>query len=103
VFQFTNTFFGQHFDVYLSTFSINATLEAGTYWLTLDNATTAGSLPLGWDQNNGPSTAFNNFGPISSESFQLYNNLAAVPEPGTLVPMALGTLGLLGCGWRRRS
>jgi len=103
VFQFTNTFFGQHFDIYESTFSLSATLGAGTYWLTLDNATTAGSLPLGWDQNDGPSTAFNNFGPIPSESFQLYDNRAAIPEPGSFVPMGLGALGLLAYGWRRRS
>jgi hypothetical protein len=26
----------------------------------------------------------------------------AVPEPSTLVLLGLGTLSLLGCGWRRR-
>lgn len=104
VFQFTNHTIIGNSDVYELTFSLSATLAAGTYWLTLSNATSSNSFVVGWDQNSGPSMAANNFSPsIPSESFQLYNSLAPVPEPATAAPFCLGALGLLGYGWRRRS
>ena len=94
--------------VYESTISLSATLTAGTYYFTLQNAS---SNPAGqtifWDQNNGSSTAFSKTGSstttIGSESFTLYSASAAVPEPSTIVMAALlGGLGYLHWNQRHR-
>ena len=49
------------FDIYTSTLSgLNVSLGAGTYYLELFNGLTAvgGNSSLFWDENNGPSTAY---------------------------------------------
>ncbi|MGA2905648.1 MAG: choice-of-anchor tandem repeat GloVer-containing protein [Candidatus Korobacteraceae bacterium] len=47
-------------------------LNAGTYWLNLQNAVTADGEPVWWDENSGPSSASQNeVGTIPSESFTL--------------------------------
>jgi hypothetical protein len=77
------------FDVYESAFAISGSLGAGTYYFTLQNATTSDSGNVAWDISNGPSAAFHNTdGNISSESFQLYGEV--VPEPTTVSLLALG-------------
>ena len=49
-------------------------LNAGTYWLTLENACCTDD-PLYWDENSGPSSASENqVGTIPSESFTLVGN-----------------------------
>ncbi len=69
-------------------FTLNTTLPAGTYYLSLQNAVVTGGHAAVWDMNNGPSTAFgskignlaNTTGPgtTGSESFQLFG---FVPPP----------------------
>jgi hypothetical protein len=91
----TNTlaFVSEGSDVYESTFTLSGTLAAGTYWLTLQNGTTAGGSHLLWGVSNGTSSAAQDPGDSSfpSESFQLYGNaLGTVPEPTSLVLLAVG-------------
>ena len=94
VFQFINR---QGADVYESSFTFpSIDLAAGTYWITLFNGMTTNQGPLFWDQNNGPSEAFQSPGnSIPSESFSL-GGTTAVPEPGTLILLGTGLLGIAG-------
>jgi hypothetical protein len=71
-----------------------------TYYLTLQNAQTAQSAPLYWDENSGRSLAFeNDYGSIPSESFTI--NGGTTPEPGSLMLLGSGALGLGGLLRRR--
>jgi len=96
------------YDLLESTFSLNVTLAAGTYWFTLQNAVLPSGDVVYWDQNGGPSLAQGNIlgsvGPIPSESFQLYGaQLTAVPESSAIVTWCgLGMLVLVSYGRRRR-
>jgi PEP-CTERM motif len=84
------------------------TLANGTYWLTLDNATTNTGDPAYWDENSGvgcqsngcPSSASeNSIGTIPSESFTLYGHSAgtgSTPEPGSIMLFGSGLLGVVG-------
>ena len=80
-------------------------LNAGTYWLTLENATTAGGGSAYWDENSGPSQAeVIGIGSIALESFTLESSPAAsVPEPGTLALFGSGVVALAGVLRRRHS
>ena len=71
----SNVFFetnGFGFDIYTSTASgLSVALGPGTYWLTLGNAVTARGTGMYWDENDGPSAAFQNtVGSIGSEAFK---------------------------------
>jgi uncharacterized repeat protein (TIGR03803 family) len=47
-------------------------LQPGTYWVNLQNAVESNGDPVSWDQNNGPSQAYDSsVGTIPSESFTL--------------------------------
>ena len=92
-------------------------LNAGTYWINLQNASVANGDPVYWDENSGegcsspgcPSQASENeLGTIPSESFTLYGNgstttttTGSVPEPGTFLLLGSGILSL-GSVIRRR-
>jgi len=75
-------------------------LNAGTYWLTLENATTnTTDDPVYWDENSGPSSASENqIGTIPSESFTLYGSgtSGSTPEPSSIALFGTGILGLAG-------
>jgi hypothetical protein len=92
-------------DIYLSSFTFTSVdLAAGTYYMSLGNGFTTNGGPLFWIDNNGPSLAFENIvGAIGSESFQVDGTpLNTTPEPGTLITLATGLLGITG-SIRRRS
>lgn len=83
-----------------------------TYWLTLFNAVeTQFGDPVYWDQNSGvgctgtgcPSLAFDSaLGSIPSEAFTISGSTSEpIPEPGTLILLGTGFLGLFGTLRRR--
>jgi len=79
----------------LSASGLNVALGAGTYWLNLQNATTAFGDPLFWDENSGPSSASESaVGTIASEAFNI--NGPATPEPSSILLFGSGILGLAG-------
>ena len=98
--QTTNGF---GYQIATDSFSLpNITLGPGTYFLTLQNAAVNTGDPIYWDQNNGPSQAFeNSVGDLNqypgggAEAFQILGNTGAVPEPATWTIMLMG-VGLLG-------
>ena len=71
-------------------------------YLTLSNAcTTSGcsvSNPIYWDENSGPSTAYENtLGSIPSEAFTLTGTSGGTtPEPSSIMLLGSGILGLAG-------
>jgi hypothetical protein len=86
-------------------------LNNGTYWLNLENASVPSGDPVYWDENNGagctspgcPSQAENGYGTIPSEAFTILGTSSSttttsttttgtVPEPGSLVLLASGFL-----------
>jgi hypothetical protein len=82
-------------------------LQAGTYWLTLQNAVTQTGDPVYWDENSGtgctspgcPSLAeSNNAGTIPSESFTIYGGTGtgSTPEPGSATLFATASLSIAG-------
>jgi hypothetical protein len=91
------------FDIYTSTISgLNVSLGAGTYYLELRNGlTTFGpNASFFWDENDGPSTAYEDpffLGGIGSQSFNIYGSGGTTtPEPGTLMLLGSGVAGLAG-------
>jgi hypothetical protein len=83
-----------------STTNFSTTLaNAGTYWLNLTDASTAGHDAVYWDENSGPSLASTNqTGTIASESFTLLGTGATttgmVSEPSSMVLFASGFFGV---------
>ena|SRR5579863_604402 len=82
-------------------------LAAGSYWLNLQNATTAEGNPIYWDENSGPSSASENaVGTIPSEAFTLWagetttttttTTTGTTPEPSTIMLLGSGVLALAG-------
>lgn len=92
------------YDIYNSTVTIpSAHLFAGqTYWLTLRNSTDNFGDVDGWDINSGPSQAYHSLlGAVPSESFTINGTAATTPEPGSIVLLGTGILGLAGILRRR--
>jgi hypothetical protein len=87
-------------DIYSSSFSTGGvTLSAGTYYLELLNATSAGSGAVFWDINGGSAAADTNGGPITSEAFQIDG---VTPEPTSVVLSGLGLMAFAGIARLRR-
>jgi hypothetical protein len=77
-------------------------LNAGTYWLTMENACCTDD-PLYWDENSGPSRASENtVGTIPSESFTILGSAgstssgSSTPELSSIMLFGSGVLGLAG-------
>ncbi len=114
-----NNQYGYDMDL-LTASNLNISLGAGAYWLTLQNAVTTQGNLVYWDENSGPSQAYESaLGTIPSESFQILGVTTSttgcgvaggggspgceppVPEPGTLLLFGSAVLGF-GTWWRRR-
>ena len=84
-------------------------LNAGTYWLNLQNAVANSGNPVYWDENRGPSFASENGdGTIPSESFTILGetgetttSTGTAPEPSGLMLFGSGVLGAIGIVRRR--
>jgi hypothetical protein len=78
----------------------DVSLNAGNYWLNLQNAATNTGDPVFWDQNNGPSLASeSSLGTIPSESFTILGSSTGsgtTPEPGSLILFGSGIVGFSG-------
>ncbi len=89
------------YDWYESTFPLSGTLGAGTYWLTLTNATSSITSAVVWSSSNGPSQAWGSHEGNSweidwSESFQIYGSSSAVPEPGIMLLLVISMISVAG-------
>ena len=80
-------------------------LNAGTYWLNLQNAVVNTGDPIYWDENSGPSQASEqSIGTIPSESFTILGSTGTsttstnetTPEPGTGLLFATGMITVAG-------
>lgn len=82
------------------------TLNSGSYWLNLQNASVASGDPVYWDENSGPSSASeSSLGTIPSESFTVLGGTTTsttstttgtTPEPSSIMLFGSGVLGLAG-------
>jgi len=77
-------------------------LNAGTYWLNMQNAVVSSGDPVYWDENDGPSSAIDSsLGSIASEAFTLLGTSATdttsttstTPEPSSILLIGTGILG----------
>ncbi len=106
-----NTFLGVNqygYNLYRADYSFAPIPFSGNGYVTLSNAcSTSGcsiSTPIYWDENSGPSTAYENtIGSIPSEAFTLTGCGGGssdcgppVPEPSSILLFGSGILGLVG-------
>jgi hypothetical protein len=89
------------------------TLNAGNYYLTLNNAATVNGGPVFWDENSGVGCQSNGcpssaqevaFGTIPSEAFTLSGaptTSGTTPEPGSILLFASGAIALAAVLRRR--
>ena len=82
---------------------LNVSLDAGSYWLNLTNASVPSGDPVYWDENSGvgcesdgcPSQASESaVGTIPGEAFAITGTQASTPEPSSLMLLGSGILGL---------
>jgi hypothetical protein len=88
------------FNVCTETANFNASLNGGTYWLNMQNATVDNGDPVYWDENYGPSMASENqIGTIYSEAFTIQgtnNGTGTTPEVTSILLFGTGVLGMAG-------
>ncbi len=100
------------YDVYVSHIDgLSGSLSSGsTYYLTLgDGNDSSGSQYAAWDVNGGPATCTfavagtpqGSCGSDGGETFTIYSDGSGVPEPGSMLLLGSGFLGLV-CFRRRR-
>ena len=103
----TNTFLSTNqygYSLYQANFSTPPGSPNQDHFVTLSNAcTTSGcsvSNPIYWDENSGPSTAYENtLGSVPSEAFTLTGTTttpSTTPEPSSIRLFGSGILGLAG-------
>jgi hypothetical protein len=101
----TNTFLSTNqfgYSLYQADFSFTDIPWVGAGFITLSNACTNSgcsvSTPIYWDENSGPSTAYENtLGSIPSEAFTLSGTRdTTTPEPSSIVLFGSGILGVFG-------
>ncbi len=101
----TNVFLGTNqygYNLYSAWYTFSGISWSGDGYVTLSNAcSTSGcsvSNPIYWDENGGPSTAYENtIGSIPSEAFTLTGaHQGTTPEPGSIMLLGSGILGLAG-------
>ena len=82
---------------------LDINLDAGSWWLNVNTATTDQGDPVFWDENGGPSLASQSaVGTIPSESFTLSGGSPGeTPEPSSLALFGSGVLGIGGLLRRR--
>jgi hypothetical protein len=76
--------------------------STGSYWLNIQNASSAAGDPVYWDENSGPSMASENtVGTIPSESFTVLGTSSTTttttffgPEPSEPALLLSGFVGL---------
>jgi hypothetical protein len=93
------------FNVCLETANLTPfNLNAGTYWLNLENGQVSNGDPVYWDENDGPSAASEgSLGTIPSESFTILGTTTSTtgttstsPEPSSIILLGSGILGMAG-------
>ena len=109
----TNTFLGTNqfgYALYQADYSFTNIPWSGAGYVTLSNAcSTSGcsvSNPIYWDENSGPSTAYENtIGSIPSEAYTLTGTHGGgtTPEPSSIMLLGSGILGLAGVLRRKLS
>jgi len=101
--------YGYNIDV-ITVSGLNVTLNSGTYWLNLQNASVPSGDPVYWDENSGsgcggsgcPSSASESaLGTIPSEAFTVAQQF---PEPSIILMFGSSALCLVGMRrWKLRN